>query len=283
MNTIILMWNTNISSFKMSDYEEGLRCFWNFQLNWSIWDYKHIHKGDRFFMIRVGNNNAGVIMSGYLNSDPYIGKDWSGKERVVYYADLKIEAMIHPEKMKILSYKELSDIDHNFNWTVGHSGRILCTGLSNKLEKKWKEILAENHTLIEDMESRLFRLRYISTNDPTPTVKEIEFPDKIIKLFNKNLHDAIIGKISFDREANTLHVRIDYYENHFCISFENVIKVVWDTDIYNDMIFETHIHKEGEYIIADFDGTYLKVISKKVFFLYEKPNANQQVTTKDGF
>ena len=49
------------------------------------------------------------------------------------------------------------------------------------------------------------------------------------------------------------------------------------------MIFETHIHKEGEYIIADFDGTYLKVISKKVFFLYEKPNANQQVTTKDGF
>lgn len=67
MNTIILMWNTNISSFKMSDYEEGLRYFWNFQLNWSIWDYKHIHKGDRFFMIRVGNNNAGVIMSGYLN------------------------------------------------------------------------------------------------------------------------------------------------------------------------------------------------------------------------
>lgn len=91
-------------------------------------------------MIQVGNNNAGVIMSGYLNSDPYIGKDWSGKERVVYYADLKIEAMIHPEKMKILSYKELSDIDHNFNWTVGHSGRILCTGLSNKLEKKWEEI-----------------------------------------------------------------------------------------------------------------------------------------------
>lgn len=68
------------------------------------------------------------------------------------------------------------------------------------------------------MESRLFRLRYISTNDPTPTVKEIEFPDKIKKLFNKNLHDAIIGKISFDREANTLLVRIDYYENHFCIT-----------------------------------------------------------------
>ena len=49
------------------------------------------------------------------------------------------------------------------------------------------------------------------------------------------------------------------------------------------MIHEAHINKEGEYIIADFDGTYLKVISKKVFFLYEKPNANQQVTTKDGF
>lgn len=260
------MWNPNISSFKMSDYEKGLKYFSIFQLNWSIWDYKHIHKGDRFFMVQVGNNNAGIVMSGYLNSDPYIGKDWSGKERKVYYADLAIEAMVHPVKMKILSCNELSDINHQFDWTGGHSGRLLCTGLSDELEKKWEVILADNNSLIEDMKSQLFRQRYISMNESTSKVKEIELPDEIKEVFNENLHDAIISNISFDREINTLLVRIDYYENHFSISFEDVIKVVWDTDVYNDFIFETHIYKEGELVIAEFDSVYLKVISKKVSF-----------------
>ena len=64
-NTVVLMWNPKISSVKESDFEEwfdGLCTFREKFFNWSVWDYKHVGYGDRFILMRVRDEKAGIAM-----------------------------------------------------------------------------------------------------------------------------------------------------------------------------------------------------------------------------
>lgn len=82
MNTVILMWNPSFSSYKMTQFEEELEGFLNEDVwfNWSVYDWQNSHDGDRFFLVRVGQGNTGIVMSGYFSSDPYRDEDWAGKK-----------------------------------------------------------------------------------------------------------------------------------------------------------------------------------------------------------
>jgi ribA/ribD-fused uncharacterized protein len=64
-------------------------------------------------------------MSGHFISDPYLGEDWSGKGREVYYMDMKIDVAINPKYFPVLTSEELQKVFPEFDWTGGHSGRIL--------------------------------------------------------------------------------------------------------------------------------------------------------------
>ena len=121
MNAVILKWNPEISSYTMEDHLNGLKHFENFRLNWSVWEHEKIRKWDPFIMVRVGNGNTGVVMSGVVLSEPYKSKDWSGKGRDIYYVDLRITVMVHPESPLVLSTNKLSEQIPDFEWTHGHS------------------------------------------------------------------------------------------------------------------------------------------------------------------
>ena len=75
-----MRWNPTISSFKESDYE---KCVENmergmFRMNWSIYKWEEARVGDMFFMMRVGDDKAGIVFSGIIVSDPYVMDDWAG-------------------------------------------------------------------------------------------------------------------------------------------------------------------------------------------------------------
>lgn len=76
--------------------------------NWCVWDYENVKKGDRFFMVKVGPGTNGVVMSGIFTSEPYQDKDWSGKGRKVFYMDMQINEMIHPDRCSILTSEMLT-------------------------------------------------------------------------------------------------------------------------------------------------------------------------------
>lgn len=160
MSTVVLMWNPAISSFKIEEFRDCIKSMRNhdedeisfitdddvFQddslsMNWSIWDYKNVHYGDRFFMVRVGEGQTGIVMAGTITSEPYKGKDWSGKGRKVYYSDLHCECMIDPDAAPHISTQELEEVMPEFDWTGGHSGRILNEAMAIKIEVMWAEYL----------------------------------------------------------------------------------------------------------------------------------------------
>lgn len=143
MNTIILFWNPAISSYKFDDFQRELEEVSEFDdnMNWSVWEHEKAHAGDRFFMVRCGIGNTGICMSGYFSSAPYQGEDWSGKGREIYYMNLEPDVMIHSEYLPILTTKELSEAIPSFDWTGGHSGRLLDKQDAEILENLWENFI----------------------------------------------------------------------------------------------------------------------------------------------
>ena len=143
-NTIILFWNPEVSSFKIAAYQRLLENIKHGHMNWSIHEHEKAHFGDRFFMVCCGRKSAGICMSGYLVSEPYIDKDWAGKDRVVYYADIAIDYIINPKSLPILPSEEIMKEIPDFDWLGGHSGRVLAPEAAVKLEALWKTFVQQH-------------------------------------------------------------------------------------------------------------------------------------------
>lgn len=142
--TFILMWNPDISSVSLEDHCFGVEYNLTEYFNWSVWDYDKARCGDRFFLVRVGKGNTGIVMSGVFDSQPYEGEDWSGKGRSVYYMDMLPNVILDSEEVPMLTTEALQEAMPSFDWTGGHSGRLLGNEDAIKLETLWQRFLAEH-------------------------------------------------------------------------------------------------------------------------------------------
>ena len=148
--TFIMRWNTDISNYKLSEFEDAMEDFFDegFYYDWSIWDYQKAHIGDRFYMIRTGEGKNGVVMRGTIIGTPYPDEDWSGKGRKVFYIRMSLTNMIHPERTPLLlTTDELTEAIPDFNWKGGHSGEILSDVQADKLEVVWKDYIERTHAI----------------------------------------------------------------------------------------------------------------------------------------
>ena len=137
--TFVMRWNPEISSHKVVDFEHAMEDFYDdgFYYDWSIFDYEKVHVGDRFFMLKVGNGNTGIVMSVIIVSLPYKDEDWSGKGRDVRYVRMIPDCMVHPDKTEIISTQSLDEELPGVNWNEGHSGVILTNEQAGKFDELW--------------------------------------------------------------------------------------------------------------------------------------------------
>ncbi|MBQ3582125.1 MAG: hypothetical protein II976_04145 [Alistipes sp.] len=151
-NTFILRWNPAISSYTMarldSDMEDWAKGYWNEDdFDWSIYEWQKAHRGDRFFMVRVGDGNTGIMAAGRFTSEPYKGEDWSGKGHEVYYMQMEFEAVFHPERADIIGTEELERELPDIDWRKGHSGQMLNKESAERLELMWRDYVGRNKAL----------------------------------------------------------------------------------------------------------------------------------------
>lgn len=141
--TFVMRWNPEISSHKVVDFEHAMEDFYDdgFYYDWSIFDHEKVHLGDRFFMLKVGNGNTGIVMSGIIVSQPYKDEDWSGKGRDVRYVRMLPNCMIHPDKSKMVTTQELDNALPGVNWNEGHSGVLLSEEQSSKFDELWQNYM----------------------------------------------------------------------------------------------------------------------------------------------
>ena len=131
----LMRWNPTISSFTESDYEDCLENMVQgmFRLNWSINEWEQARRGDIFYMLRVGDNKAGIAFSGLIVSDPYVMDDWAGSSKRRLYVDLVCMNAIAPDEKPIVSLEMLQTAIPEFNWAKGHSGVLLPDNVADKI------------------------------------------------------------------------------------------------------------------------------------------------------
>lgn len=150
-NTFLLRWNPALSSYTMERLDEDMTDWangeWSDDFDWSVHDWQKARKGDRFFMLRVGEGNTGVFAAGRFTSDPFLGDDRSGKGREVHYMTMEFETVFHPERAEIITTEELRAELPEIDWSGGHSGVMLDAESAERLELMWRDYVGRNKSL----------------------------------------------------------------------------------------------------------------------------------------
>lgn len=150
-NTFLLRWDPALSSYTMGRLDEDMAHWangeWYDNFDWSVHDWQRARKGDRFFMLRVGEGNTGVFAAGRFTSDPFVGEDCSVKGREVHYMNMEFETVFHPERAEIITTEELRAELPEIEWCGGHSGVMLDAESAERLELMWRDYVGRNKSL----------------------------------------------------------------------------------------------------------------------------------------
>ena len=139
--TYLMRWNPSISSFKEKDYEECFADMFHgmFFVNWSIYEWEEARRGDMFYMMRVGDDKAGIVFTGQFITDPYPDDDWDGSTKRRMYVDMVCIDPAAPGGIPSVSLDKLKAAIPSFDWSKGHSGVLLPNDIAEKLFELWKD------------------------------------------------------------------------------------------------------------------------------------------------
>ena len=134
--TYLLRWNPAISSFRLDTYRKATMEYpMGFSLNWSVYEWEDAHQGDRFFMLRTGDEKAGIVFRGVFTSEPYPGDDWAGKGSQRYYMDMDCNDCVPADQKPPIDIEVLETAIPSIDWRRGHSGQLLSEEEARKLEE----------------------------------------------------------------------------------------------------------------------------------------------------
>lgn len=140
--TYLLRWNPAISSFKLETYRQAtIECPDGFGFDWSVYEWEDAHKGDRYFMLRTGDENAGIVFRGIFTSDPYEDKDWAGQGKQRHYMKMDCYDCVPADQKPPIDIELLEKEIPEIDWSKGHSGELLSEETAEKLNELWDNIM----------------------------------------------------------------------------------------------------------------------------------------------
>ncbi len=140
-DAFLLYWNPAESNYTWERYtadrdKMGPR----FNMNWSINWPEQIHEGDKYYMIRVGQGQTGIVWYGTFNSEPYKDKDVNDKRRKCWYADIIVREAIKPDSSPLVTIDELHYEYPDVDWENMENGQMIAGDIAERLD----EIISSN-------------------------------------------------------------------------------------------------------------------------------------------
>lgn len=137
----LMRWNPAISSFTDKNYRDCVEHVHNgmLRMDWSIYEWQEARRGDIFYMLRTGDDKAGIVFCGQFITDPYPGDDWAGTNRRRMYVDMVCTGFVNPEDMPRIPLERLQSAIPEVDWLKGHSGELLSEDVVRKLDKLFDE------------------------------------------------------------------------------------------------------------------------------------------------
>lgn len=137
----LMRWNPSISSFTEKDYKDCVASLEHdmFRMNWSIYDWQEARRGDFFYMMRTGDEKAGIVLAGQFITDPYPSDDWAGTNKRRMYVDMVCTHPSMPGDKPRIPLKKLQAAIPSINWAGGHSGELIPEEAADKLAELFRE------------------------------------------------------------------------------------------------------------------------------------------------
>ena len=172
LHTFILMWNPAISSITIHNHIDSIAHIDDWEFNWSVYEWEKTKLGDRFYLVRVGEGNTGIVMSGIFTSEPYTERDWNRirKTKEIHYMDMQPNFIVNPETMPIITTAQLQEAIPDFEWRKGHSGTLLTDVQARKLEELFAGYL---HTVEDKMDGEDLNIKHLIDAHDTDCINAV--------------------------------------------------------------------------------------------------------------
>lgn len=231
MKLYILRWNPNISSWTYDRHECLLKNILENDydgMNWSIYDFENLEKGDYWILQQVGTDNDGIAGFGTFTGDPYTSASWKRKDGTnLFYADLYFDCIIDRRRTDFFSAVELEKLFPEIKWHKGHSGvlvddatvvenliitlvkKVCCIRKPNNLiafeQEDENQIISNLGNYIRDL-CPVFKKRVIESKKLTyldfkegevveDSFIDFDFDEKLIESFSENVSDEDLIKV----------------------------------------------------------------------------------------
>lgn len=251
----------------MDEWEYWMEHYHFITPNWSVYEYEESEDWDDFYMVKVGTGTTGVVMKGKFCSMPYEGRDWSGKNRKIFYRDLYISYIFHPEKDQIIPTSVLEKAIPDFDWLNGHSGICLNEGDVPKMEKVWNSYAKKNAGLLKE---RSKYDDYVIEPSGLQRVKNYEiWREKVCPHLSDSLiyteaatHDCLNLKFSNDYSSKKFKLDVLFCDVVLKIQCSHLVRLKMDMD--NGSTFMS------DFSIAEAGPKYLHLVSNGIELWCEK-------------
>lgn len=163
-----------------------------FLRRWSCGKNKSISKGDRFFLIKLGEEPKGIIGSGVVETGSHEGENWRGSEGKSLYVFIKFDVL---SKEPIIPINTLREISKIFYWSTRASGINIPEPVAKDLEAEW---LRRNNPNLEGN-----REIDVSAQKQPQTIEERDFFDDPIEPILEDEEGRKSLKMHLARERST--------------------------------------------------------------------------------
>ena len=144
-NTFLMMWDPASSLYTMANLDSDMSMWakgcWPDSFEWRIDEWQRAHKGDRFFMVRVGKHNSGIFAAGRFTCEPFADNDGA------HLVGMEFETVVHPERAEIITTEELERELAHIDWRNSASGHILNKEDAVRMELMWRDYVGRNKAL----------------------------------------------------------------------------------------------------------------------------------------
>lgn len=148
INTFLFAWNPNRWDWvDLQACIDQLENVGYVERRWSCGNSKRIKKGDRVFLIRLGEEPIGIMGSGYSKSSYYVAPHWDDtKGKTTNYIDIEFDILINPDNNVLFDKESLDNIDSKNvqQWFPQQSGIFIKPEIVDSLESNWFNFIREN-------------------------------------------------------------------------------------------------------------------------------------------
>ena len=145
MNTFILRWDPNISSYKMETHLEILSHVRNMEIpnefDWSVHDWQKVKDGDMVILLQVGTDNDGIAMIGKITGNPEADESWRKDGSKAHYVYISIFDAFNPAEQKDFRAENFENDFPKIKWHKGHSGELIDKATAKRLFDKLNPLI----------------------------------------------------------------------------------------------------------------------------------------------